>query len=97
MPVARIALPVAAATLFDYWIPDGLDVERGALVRVKLGRRSLIGVVNEIVDRSEIPHERLQPIADALRELPPLPEDLLELAALSRLTIRSRWASSSRR
>lgn len=81
MPVARVALPVAATTLFDYWIPDGLDVERGALVRAKLGRRLLIGVVVEIDDRSEIPRERLQPIADALRELPPMPEDLLELAA----------------
>ncbi len=81
MPVARVALPVAAATLFDYWVPDGLDVKRGALVRAMLGNRLLIGVVVEIVDRSEIPRERLQPVADALRELPPLPNDLLDLAA----------------
>ena len=31
MPVARVALPVAAATTFDYWIPEGLAVARGMI------------------------------------------------------------------
>src|SRR5258705_1103912 len=81
MPVARVALPVAAPTLFDYWIPDGLPIGRGAVVRVNLARRVLIGVVVEVLDRSEISREQLQPIADALRELPALPVDLLDLAS----------------
>jgi primosomal protein N' (replication factor Y) (superfamily II helicase) len=81
MPVARVALPVAAPTPFDYWVPDGLAAGRGALVRVRLAGRLLTGVVVEVPDRSEIPRERLQPIAAVLHELPVLPVDLLDLAS----------------
>jgi primosomal protein N' (replication factor Y) len=80
MPVARIALPVAASTAFDYWIPDGLSIERGAVVRVRLARRSLVGVVIDVVAESDVPRERLQPVAEALHDIPALPADLLELA-----------------
>ena len=78
MPVVRVALPVAVPTLFDYWVPEGIAVGSGALVRVKLARRLLVGVVIEVLDRSEIPRERLQPIEATLPNLPPLPSDLLE-------------------
>jgi primosomal protein N' len=81
MPIARIALPVAAATSFDYWIPEGLPAARGAIVRARLASRLLTGVVMEVIDRSEIPRERLQPIEAAVRELPALAPDLLELGA----------------
>ncbi|MET0918580.1 MAG: primosomal protein N', partial [Burkholderiales bacterium] len=80
MAIARIALPVAAATPFDYWIPDGLAVTRGALVEVRLARRALAGVVLDVVATSEVPHERLQPIVELRQDVPPLPADLLGLA-----------------
>ncbi len=41
MPIARVALPVATATTFDYWVPEGLAVARGSIVRVTLGTRRL--------------------------------------------------------
>ncbi len=80
MPVARIVLPVAAPTAFDYWIPEGLAVERGTIVRVRLAGRKLVGVVVEVVAASDIPRERLQPVAEAVRDVPALPADLLDLA-----------------
>ena len=52
MPIARVALPVAAATTFDYWMPEGLAVARGSIVRVRLGTRTLVGVVAD--DRERI-------------------------------------------
>ena len=77
MAVARVALPVAA---FDYWIPDGLAVGRGALVRVRLAGRALAGVVVEVVPTSAVAREKLQPLAEVRDDLPALPEDLLGLA-----------------
>jgi len=80
MAIARIALPVAADTTFDYWIPEGLVVERGALVRVRLARRSLAGVVVDVAPSTDVPRDKLQPIDELRSEIPPLPADVLELA-----------------
>ena len=53
MPIARVALPVAADTTFDYWAPEALGIARGSIVRVRLGPRKLIGVVIDVVAASE--------------------------------------------
>ena len=45
MTVARIALPAATGQAFDYWVPDGIGVARGAIVRVRLANRRHVGVV----------------------------------------------------
>lgn len=78
MSIARVALPVAAWQLFDYWIPDGLSVHDGDVVHARLGRRSLTGVV-VTVDASTAFLDRLQPI-DAVTTAR-LPADVMELAA----------------
>src|SRR4029079_11843631 len=78
MAIARIALPVAAEATFDYWIPEGLVVERGALVRVRLARRSLTGVVVDVAPSTDVPRDKLQPIDELRSEIPPLPADVLE-------------------
>ena len=80
MAVARVALPVAAPSLFDYWIPEGLAVEPGTLVRVRLATRKLVGVVAEVAPTSEVARERLQPIVEVIGNVPALPTDLLALA-----------------
>ncbi len=80
MTIARVALPVAAPVPFDYWVPSGLVVGRGSIVRVRLARRALVGVVVDIATTSEVDGERLQPLGEIVTELPALPEDLLELA-----------------
>ncbi len=80
MPIARVELPVAAATAFDYWIPEGAPVRRGSVVRVALGPRRLVGVVTEVVAESSVAHDKLQTIID-IADLPLLPDDVLALAA----------------
>jgi primosomal protein N' (replication factor Y) len=80
MTIARIALPVATAAAFDYWIPEGLAIGRGTLVRVHLAGRALAGVVIEVVATSDVPRERLRPVREVLHDIPALPADLLELA-----------------
>ena len=80
MPIARVALPVATAQAFDYWIPQGLAVDRGSVVRVQLGTRRLVGVVTGIVAESEVAHERLQPLGDVVTGAS-LPDDVLDMAA----------------
>jgi primosomal protein N' (replication factor Y) len=80
MAIARVALPVAADAAFDYWIPEGLVVDRGALVRVQLARRSLTGVVVDVAPTTDVPREKLQPIVELRNDIPALTSDLLELA-----------------
>ena len=81
MPVVRVALPVAVPTPFDYWVPEGIPIGPGALVRVKLAHRLLAGIVVEVLDRSDIPRERLQPVEATLPDVPALPSDLLEVGS----------------
>ena len=79
MTVARVALPAATGQAFDYWIPDGIGVARGSIVRVRLANRRHVGVVVEIAATSDVERERVQPIDDVVA-LPPLPEDVVALA-----------------
>ena len=79
MPIARVALPVASDTTFDYWAPEALGVARGVVVRVQLGRRKLTGVVTGVAEDTAVAPEKLQTI-DAIVAIPPVPEDILEMA-----------------
>jgi primosomal protein N' (replication factor Y) len=76
-----VALPVAAHRLFDYWLPAGLAVGRGSVLVVKLGARSLVGVAVELADSSEVAPDRLIPIDQVVAGIPPLPDDLIDLAS----------------
>jgi primosomal protein N' (replication factor Y) len=80
MTIAKVALPVATAAPFDYWVPAGLAVACGAVVQVELGGRRLQGVVVELAAESVVPRERLHALSAVVTALPPLPQDLLELA-----------------
>jgi len=80
MPVARVALPVAAPTAFDYWIPQGLAIERGSIVRVQLGPRRLAGVVVSVADDTEVDRAKLAPVIDVVAE-DPIAGDVLDLCA----------------
>ena len=80
MAVVRVALPVAVDRLFDYWLPDGLDVRRGSVLRTRLGRRRMLGVAVELTPDSELAPEQLAPIDEVAAELPPLADDLCALA-----------------
>ena len=81
MAIIRVALPVAAHGLFDYWVPAGLVVQRGSVLRVRLGARLLPGVAFELADQSDIAPDRLLAVDQIVAAIPPLPEDLLDLAS----------------
>ncbi len=78
--IARIAICGVATPPFDYWIPAGLDVARGAVVRVTLNRRRCVGVVLGTDDDAQVAREKLRGI-DELVALPLLPGELLDVAA----------------
>jgi len=76
--IVRVALPVAVDQPFDYWLPAGLAVHAGHVVRVRLGARRLAGVVLAVDDRSDVAAERMRSI-DAVADVDPLPDDVLAL------------------
>src|SRR6185312_7089090 len=78
--IARIAVCGAAAAPFDYWIPAGLDVVPGSVVRVTLNRRSVTGVVVALDPIAEVAPEKLRTV-DEVVDLPPLPADVQAVAA----------------
>src|SRR5438105_13335572 len=80
MSIVRVALPVAADQLFDYWLPMGLSPDPGSVLAVRLGHRRLHGIAMEIVDNSEIAPERLMAVDELVSDVPPIPADLRELA-----------------
>src|SRR3989442_9731650 len=80
MAIVSVALPVAADQLFDYWSPFGLEIQRGSVLRVRLGRRRLLGIAVERVEATDIAPESVAPVDEIVTALPPLPADLCELA-----------------
>jgi primosomal protein N' (replication factor Y) len=80
MTVARVALPLAADSTFDYWIPAGLAVTAGVVVRVPLARRTLTGVVVGSSETAAVDVPKLLPITEIVQNVAALPADLLELA-----------------
>jgi primosomal protein N' (replication factor Y) len=80
MAIVRLALPVAAHRLFDYWVPAGLDVQPGSVLRARLAGRRLVGVAVELIASSDVEPERVQPIDEVVAAIPPLPDDLRALA-----------------
>jgi primosomal protein N' (replication factor Y) (superfamily II helicase) len=82
MAIAHIALPIAAWQLFDYWVPDGLEIRRGDVVRARLGGRKQIGVVAGIEPTSDFA-DRLQPI-DALTDSARVTDEIMALAEFVR-------------
>ena len=54
---------------------------RGSVLVVKLGARSLVGVAVELADGSEVAPDRLIPVDQVVAGIPPLPDDLIDLAS----------------
>jgi len=81
MAIARVALPVAAWQLFDYWIPDGLQTAAGDIVRVRLGGRAQSGVVTAIEPTSDF-LDRVQPI-ESVADVRRLPAEIMQLATFA--------------
>ena len=70
--IVRVALPVPLNRLFDYAVAaDSATPAVGARVLVNFGRRSMIGLVCELSDHSDVPKNKLKPF-EALLESEPL-------------------------
>ena len=80
---AQVALPRPVQELFHYQIPPHFlgSVSRGTIVHVPFGRRTMTGVVVDLVDPSPVPARGIM----TLPEFPPVPGSLLDLSV---------WASS---
>lgn len=75
---ARIALNRPLRRLFDYRVPDGLELAPGQRVKVPFGRQTLTGLV---VETGVQPPEgiTLKPVAETLEPWPALPESTFRL------------------
>ena len=77
--IAQIAICGGVTPPFDYWIPDGLDVARGSVVRVTLNRRAAVGVVVALDDAAGVAPDKLHAL-DEVVALPPLPAEVMDVA-----------------
>lgn len=80
--ILRLALPSPLRRLFDYLAPAGVArnaLQPGMRLRVPFGRREMIGVLVEIVDKSDVPADKLKPAIAVLDSEPPLPPALFKL------------------
>ncbi|MDR0396732.1 MAG: primosomal protein N' [Oscillospiraceae bacterium] len=77
--VVEIARP-ELARVFTYRVPDGMDVRVGSRVRAPFGSRQVEGYVLEMCGSTDLPPERVKPIAALLDETPALLPELIELA-----------------
>ena len=76
---ARVALDVPVAKLFDYAVPEGVHARVGDRITVPFGARERSGVIVELVAASDLPAQRIKPLARIRDDAPPLPADWLEL------------------
>lgn len=69
--VARLVVevePLHLDRLFDYLVPDGLEVVPGQRVQVAFAGRSVRALVAEVTDGTDVAHDRLRPIRRQLGE-----------------------------
>jgi primosomal protein N' (replication factor Y) len=76
-PILRLALPVPLNTLFDYRAPAGVEPAPGCRVWVPFGKRSVVGVVVERAEASELGDDKLKSIERVLDERPLLTPELM--------------------
>ena len=79
MTFIRVALDVPLPTLFDYRMPNATDADIGARVIVPFGRKIALGIILEIARSSPLPPKRVRTALHILRDIPPLPADVLKL------------------
>ena len=79
-PICRVAVPSPVYRLFDYLAPKSAGpLAPGTRLRVPFGRRAVVGILHELVDRSELPHARLKSVQAVLDETPLFPAELYGL------------------
>jgi primosomal protein N' (replication factor Y) (superfamily II helicase) len=68
--IIRVGLDVPVATLFDYRVDDATDADIGCRVRVPFGRIERIGIVLDVLDRTDVPAHKLKRASELYRAGP---------------------------
>ena len=79
MNIVRVGLDVPVAQSFDYLSPGAEHGDIGSRVLVQFGKRTMIGVVLEVWDDSNVPTTRLKHVVQLLRGTPAFSRDDLRL------------------
>jgi len=82
LAIFKIAVPVPLYGLFDYSAPSNCNVDAikpGCRVRVSFGRKSLIGLVVERTESTDVPLNKLKAFEQCLDEHPIVDESILNL------------------
>jgi primosomal protein N' (replication factor Y) len=79
MSIVRVALDAPLPRLFDYLAPEAVAGDRGRRVVVPFGQGEKIALIVAVLAESDQPAEKLKPVREILRDMPPLPDDWLAL------------------
>ena len=77
--IVRVALDVPLPRLFDYRAEGLVGDEIGLRVKVPFGRGEKIGLILGLLAESDQPADKLKPVDEILRDMPPLPPDWIAL------------------
>ena len=80
MKIAQVAIDVPLHTHFDYIADDISAEDIGCRVLVPFGRRLVVGVIVGVAQQAADPKFKLKPVKEFLRDVPPLPQEILKLA-----------------
>lgn len=79
MTIARVALDVPVACLFDYAAPGLTREHIGMRVLVPFGKKQMVGLVMEITSQTSISPQRIKPISFLFQDIPALSPQTLSL------------------
>lgn len=80
MTIVQIAIDVPLDTIFDYIADDVNSDDIGRRVLLPFGRRTVVGVIVGAANQAADPKYKLKMVREVLRDVPPLPAHILELA-----------------
>lgn len=86
--ILKVAIPAPLFGTFDYLVPKALDPNSllpGCRVRVPFGRRTMVGLIVDRAQHSQIEESRLKPVEAVLDSQAILPSEILALL---------KWAAS---
>jgi len=79
MTIARVALDVPLACLFEYAAPGLTREHVGKRVLVPFGKKQMVGMVMEIANQPSISPQRIKPVSFAFQDIPALSSQTLAL------------------
>ncbi len=78
MKYARVLVDQSGSTALDYAIPEGMPVQVGSRVAVRIRNRSAVATVIEVLDESDVPG--IRPLEKVIGHRPVVGPNLLRLA-----------------